>query len=49
MTKKKAIKSAGIHGLVIFKALESKEDLEETTYSFEKVDQEKKINLSVPF
>ncbi|MFX0073178.1 MAG: hypothetical protein ACFFAO_19035 [Candidatus Hermodarchaeota archaeon] len=45
MAKKKDITSSKIHGLVIFKGALIKDETDESTYSFEEVDQENKILL----
>lgn len=52
MAKKEIIKESKIHGLVIFKGAPAEEKSDESTYSFERVDQENKIKLTqdlVPF
>jgi len=52
MTKKKIIAESKIHGLVILKGAQTQEKSDESTYSFESVDQENKIKLTyelVPF
>ena len=52
MAKKKMINESKIHGLVILKGAPVKEKSDESTYTFESVDQRNKINLThelVPF
>lgn len=46
MAKRKVIKESKIHGLVILKGASTKEKSDESTYSFESVDQENKIKLT---